>query len=87
MGDRSFFRNILIYDASDKKQLGGLWQAGSLTEDNLHWMLGRVLLITKESWTLRYRASNRIVMPSNNPAALGEYDIHCDGQFFPVQSS
>ncbi|PLN74548.1 hypothetical protein BDW42DRAFT_182003 [Aspergillus taichungensis] len=79
MLSRSLWRNILFYDASNDEQLGGLYQAGSLTEENLHWMLGSVLLIVDQPWTLRHKASGRTVLPSNNKAALGEYEIRSNG--------
>ncbi|KKK19601.1 hypothetical protein P175DRAFT_0233505 [Aspergillus ochraceoroseus IBT 24754] len=42
-------------------------------------MLGRILLIVNEDWTVRHRASGRIVTPSSNPAATGEYDLYSNG--------
>ncbi|PLB34562.1 HNH endonuclease signature motif containing protein [Aspergillus candidus] len=77
--ERSVYRNIHFYDGRTKKQVGGLYQAGSLTEKNILWMLGNVLLIVEEPWTLIHRDSGRIVGPSDNPASHGNYDIHSSG--------
>lgn len=78
--DRSLFRNIHLYVASTGEPIGGLWQEGSLTEGNLLGMLGQILLIIDEDWTVRHRASGQIVGPSDNPAATGDYDLYSNGK-------
>lgn len=78
--DRSLFRNIHLYVASTGEYLGGILQEGFLTEENLLWMLGQVLLIVDEDWTVRHRASSRIVTSSSNQATTGEYDLYSNGK-------
>ncbi|PLN80865.1 hypothetical protein BDW42DRAFT_169900 [Aspergillus taichungensis] len=77
--NRLRMRNINFYVASTGQHLGGLWQEGHITDANIHWMLGNVLLIVDEAWSLKHRASNRTVMPSDDIAAEGDYDIHSNG--------
>lgn len=84
VSDRSRARNIHFYVASTGQRLGGLWQEGHITDANIHWMLGNVLLIVDEAWSLKHRASNRTVTPSDDIAAEGEYDIHSNGKSFAI---
>ncbi|KAJ6190302.1 hypothetical protein N7519_000323 [Penicillium mononematosum] len=74
--DRCPWRNVHFYNASNKQLLGGFYQAGSLTEANLLWILGNVLL--PNPFTIRHRASGRDITPSNNSVTLGDYDIFSD---------
>ncbi|PGH05646.1 hypothetical protein GX51_02805 [Blastomyces parvus] len=79
--DRAAYRNVHFYDASTGTSIGGFYQNGSLTEENLIWILSEVLLIVEaeHAWTIRNRTSGRTVTPSNNPVALGDYDIYSTG--------
>ncbi|EER44417.1 conserved hypothetical protein [Histoplasma capsulatum var. duboisii H88] len=77
--DRSPWRNIHIYNASDQTLLAGHCQSGSMTEENLLFALKHILLVADQPWTLRHRASGRAILPSNNRAETGDYDVHCDG--------
>lgn len=47
--DRASFRDIHFSNASTGASLGGLYQAGSITEENLIWILSNVLLIVEHS--------------------------------------
>ncbi|CAG7993859.1 unnamed protein product [Penicillium nalgiovense] len=80
---RSSFRNVHFYDASNGQLLGGLYQAGSVTESNLIWILGSVLFVGTErfttTFTIRHRESGRDMTPSNDPVMPGHYDIVSDG--------
>ncbi|KAJ5459130.1 hypothetical protein N7530_011074 [Penicillium desertorum] len=74
--DRTPWRNVHFYNASDKQLLGGFYQAGSLTESSLLWILGNVLLLNP--FAIKHRASGQDITPSNNPVMLGDYDISSD---------
>ncbi|KKZ61105.1 hypothetical protein EMCG_04301 [[Emmonsia] crescens] len=76
--DRRRWRNIHIYNATDETLLAGHCQCGSMTEENLLFTLGQIIL-ADQPWTLRHRASGRAVLPSNNRAETGDYDVHCNG--------
>ncbi|OQE11263.1 hypothetical protein PENFLA_c075G02285 [Penicillium flavigenum] len=80
--DRSPWRNVHFYNASNKQLIGGFYQAGSLTEANLLWILGNVLL--PNPFTIRHRASGRDITLSNNSVMLGDYDISSDDGAFTV---
>lgn len=82
--NRAPWRNVHFYDASTGETLGGFYQAGSLTEATLVWILGSVLLIVEDKWTVKHRESSRTITPSDNPVVPGDYDIFSKGMSFPV---
>ncbi|KAJ5781558.1 uncharacterized protein N7518_010041 [Penicillium psychrosexuale] len=75
--DRSRWRNVHFYNASNDL-LGGFFQAGSVTDANLIWILRNVLLVQAENLTIKHRASDRIITPSNSAVVPGDYVISCD---------
>lgn len=79
--DRAAYRNVRFYDASTATCIGGFYQNGSITEENLIWILSEVFLITdgEHSWTIQHRPSGRTITPSSNPVVLGNYDIYSTG--------
>ncbi|KAM5439115.1 hypothetical protein McanMca71_003518 [Microsporum canis] len=79
--DRAAYRNVRFYDASTGASIGGFYQNGSITEENLIWILNDVLLIVEEgdSWTIQHRASGRTITPSSNPVVSGDYDVYPTG--------
>ncbi|KGQ01324.1 hypothetical protein PAAG_12004 [Paracoccidioides lutzii Pb01] len=78
--DRAAYRNVRFYNASTGAVVGGFFQNGSITEENLIWILSDVLLIVEERhpWTIRHRVSERVITPSSNPV-LGDYDTYSTG--------
>lgn len=54
---------------------GIVTRGGSITDANLDWILRNVLLIVEGHFTIRHRTSCRVVIPSDSPVALGDYDI------------
>ncbi|QSS56572.1 hypothetical protein I7I53_04824 [Histoplasma capsulatum var. duboisii H88] len=79
--DRAPYRNVHFYDTSAATCVGGFYQNGSITEENLIWILSEVLLITdgEHPWTIQHRPSGRTITPSSNPVVLGNYDIYSTG--------
>ncbi|KAK9357170.1 hypothetical protein V1504DRAFT_479111 [Lipomyces starkeyi] len=77
--NRVAWRNVHFYESSTGATLGGFYQKGSLTEATLVWILGNVLLVVEDHWTVRFRASGRIITPSSNPVVPGDYDIYSKG--------
>ncbi|KLJ13334.1 hypothetical protein EMPG_11708 [Blastomyces silverae] len=79
--DRAAYRNVRFYDASTGTGIGGFYQNGSVTEENLIWILSGVLLIVEaeHSWTIQNRTSGRTLTPSSNPVVCGDYDIYSTG--------
>ncbi|EER41366.1 conserved hypothetical protein [Histoplasma capsulatum H143] len=79
--DRAAYRNVRFYDASTATCVGGFYQNGSITEENLIWILSEVLLITdgEHPWTIQHRPSGRTITSSSNPVVLGNYDIYSTG--------
>ncbi|KAK9318770.1 HNH endonuclease-domain-containing protein [Lipomyces orientalis] len=77
--NRVAWRNVHLYDASTGATLGGFYQKGSLTEATLVWILGNVLLVVEDHWTVRFRATGRTITPSSNPVVPGDYDIYSKG--------
>ncbi|OJD15667.1 hypothetical protein AJ78_04085 [Emergomyces pasteurianus Ep9510] len=84
--DRAVYRNVRFYDASTGATVGGFYQNGSITEENLIWILSDALLIVEEgdSWTIQHRASGRTVTPSSNAVEFGDYDIYSTGSSLKV---
>lgn len=84
MENRLAVRNVHLYEASTGRPLGGFYQAGSITESNLHDMLYNVLLIIEDQQllTITYQASGQIITPSNNMVEPGDYVIASNGKAF-----
>ena len=82
--NRIAWRNVHFYDATTGATLRGFYQKGSLNEATLIWLLGNVVLIVKEHWTVRHRESNRTITPSSNPVVRGDYDVYNEGMSFLV---
>jgi hypothetical protein len=80
--NRAAWRNVHICDASTGTVLGGFYQAGSIAEETLIWILGNILLVVEDRWTIRHRESGRTLTPSRNPAEVGHYDIYSEGMSF-----
>ncbi|KAF4625541.1 hypothetical protein G7Y89_g12625 [Cudoniella acicularis] len=74
--NRAAWRNVQFYDASTGTALGGFYQKGSLTEATLIWILGSVVLILDDQWTVKHRESGRTITPSSNLIVPGDYDIY-----------
>ena len=73
--DRSADRNIHFFDdANPDVCLGGLIQNGSVTEANFLDMVG-IIVLTEGPVQIRERTSGRVVMRTNEPLGLGEYNI------------
>ncbi|KAM5440988.1 hypothetical protein MferCBS31731_004127 [Microsporum ferrugineum] len=79
--DRAAYRNVRFYDASTSASIGGFYQNGSVTEENLIWILSNVLLVMEEEhpWAIRRRVSGETITPSSKPVMLGDYDIYSTG--------
>ncbi|KAF8465276.1 hypothetical protein BDZ91DRAFT_659436 [Kalaharituber pfeilii] len=76
--DRSLGRNVHFYDATSLEvPLGGMFQNGSVTENNFLDMLG-ILLVTEAPLRVQERTSGHVVTATNNPLQPGEYDVYCD---------
>lgn len=82
MSTRAEIRNVHFHDALTGACLGGFVQQGSVTEENLMWILSNVLLIVEHSFTVKHRTSDRIITPSETPVELGIYDISSAGLCF-----
>lgn len=72
------FRNVHFYASTE--YLGGCYQGGSLTDANLDWIIRNVLVVTQGLLTIRHRPSGRLIIPSDSPVALGNYDICSDSE-------
>ena len=81
--NRAAWRNVHFHDASTGAILGGFYQKGSLTDATLIWLLSSVVLIVEDEFTVKHRASDRIITPSSNPVVPGDYDIYYHGEPFP----
>lgn len=81
--NRAAWRNVYICDASDETILGGFYQAGSITEETLIYILDNILLAVEDSWAIRHRESDRTITPSRHIVELGHYDIYCQGRSCP----
>ncbi|PGH29077.1 hypothetical protein GX50_08171 [[Emmonsia] crescens] len=77
--DRTGFRNVHFFDALTGRSLGGCFQEGSLTEQNILWILGNILLVVEAPWTVRCRGSGCVIASTNNALAPGDYEIHSTG--------
>lgn len=79
--ERSIYRNIRIFDAETGDEIAGTFQNGSITEENLLWALGNVIIVVAEddAWTLKHKASGRTITDTVNPVAPGNYEIHSSG--------
>ncbi|KAK9364654.1 HNH endonuclease-domain-containing protein [Lipomyces kononenkoae] len=77
--NRAPWRNVHLYDASTGATLGGFYQAGSVTEATMVWILGNVLLVVEDEWIVRHRSSGRSIGPSSNPVVPADYDIYSKG--------
>lgn len=73
--DRAAWRNVNFFDATTGEGFGGFYQKGSITDANLLWILGTVLLVVDNHWTVKHRDSGRIITPSCEPVILGDYEI------------
>lgn len=85
--NRVAWRNVHLYDASTGINLGGFYQAGSLTEANLIWMLKNVLVVMStpvigNGWTIKHRQSGRTITSSSDLVATGDYDFYSEGMSF-----
>jgi hypothetical protein len=79
MADRSPYRNIFLHLVSTGDHFGGLYQAGSITEETFLWMLQNVLLVAEQPLNVTHRASNRVLAPTINVIEQGDYDISSAG--------
>ncbi|WEW62008.1 hypothetical protein PRK78_007508 [Emydomyces testavorans] len=81
--DRAAYRNVRFHNASTGATIGGFYQNGSITEENLLRILNDILLIVEDgqhAWTIQHRASGRTIAPSSkHPVELGDYDIYSTG--------
>ncbi|EZF35531.1 hypothetical protein H109_01523 [Trichophyton interdigitale MR816] len=82
MPDRSGYRNVFLHIASTGDTFGGFYQAGSITEEVLLWMLQDVLLVAEQPLTVTHRASSRVITNTTNVVELGDYDVSSAG---PIQ--
>lgn len=81
MPDRSGYRNVFLHIASTGDTFGGFYQAGSITEEVLLWMLQDVLLVAEQPLTVTHRASSRVITNTTNVVELGDYDVSSAGMF------
>ncbi|EQL30555.1 hypothetical protein BDFG_06950 [Blastomyces dermatitidis ATCC 26199] len=79
--DRTAFRNVHFFDASTGQPFGGCYQAGSLTEQNILWILENILLVSEAPWTIQCRRSGRIIASTNNTLSPGDYEVHSGSVF------
>ncbi|KAH8809182.1 hypothetical protein F5884DRAFT_858681 [Xylogone sp. PMI_703] len=77
--DRAASRNVHFHNSSTGEVLGGFYQAGSITEENLLWIFANILLITDADYTVYHRESARVIQSSSNPVEPGNYDIRSTG--------
>ncbi|EEP82136.1 predicted protein [Uncinocarpus reesii 1704] len=82
MSDRSAYRNIFLHLAATGATFGGLYQAGSITEEIFLWILQNVLLVAERSLTVTHRASGRVITHTTHVVELGDYDVSSAG---PIQ--
>ncbi|PGG98320.1 hypothetical protein GX51_06882 [Blastomyces parvus] len=82
MSDRSPYRNVFLHLTSTGAAFGGLYQAGSITEDVFLWMIQNVLLVAEQPLTVTHRASSRVITHTSHVLELGDYDISSAG---PIQ--
>ncbi|KAJ5899719.1 hypothetical protein N7495_004463 [Penicillium taxi] len=68
-------RNIQIFNGMTGNHIGGLFQAGSITNGNFLSMLG-ILIITEVPFTVSSRLTGQNIQPDNQILSLGDYDIH-----------
>ncbi|KAG0126880.1 hypothetical protein HOY82DRAFT_626738 [Tuber indicum] len=81
--NRSLFRNEQPYNAVEPSgdALGGLFQNGSVTEENFLHTLG-IPLVIEAPIRIQTRTTGHIISLISSPSPIGEYDIYCDR---PVQ--
>lgn len=79
--DRTRYRNIRLYNASTGELLGGFFQKGSVTENNLLGILNRVLLVVDSGFgiSVAHRGTGLNLTESPHPVAPGDYDIYSQG--------
>ncbi|EER37218.1 conserved hypothetical protein [Histoplasma capsulatum H143] len=82
MSDRSIYRNVFLHLASTGATFGGLYQAGSITEEIFLWMIQNVLLVAEQPLTITHRASSRVITHTTHVLELGDYDVSSAG---PIQ--
>jgi hypothetical protein len=88
MADRTAYRDIFLYLPSTGTSFGGFYQAGSITEENLLWMLHNVLLVAEQPLIVMLRASGRQITATSNVVVPGDYDISSEGTLFsPILDS
>lgn len=74
--DRTAYRNVHIFDASDDERLlGGLHQNGSVTEANFLDML-EIIVETDSPLRVRDRFSCHEISRTSDPLEPGIYDVH-----------
>ncbi|GJE99657.1 hypothetical protein PsYK624_159280 [Phanerochaete sordida] len=79
MDDRAAYRNVHVFDASDRERLlGGLNQNGSITEANFLDMLA-ILLVAHFPIKVQDRFSCHEVRRSESALQPGIYDVTCKG--------
>ncbi|EGC48544.1 conserved hypothetical protein [Histoplasma capsulatum var. duboisii H88] len=79
MSDRSAYRNVFLHLVSTGATFGGLYQAGSITEEIFLWMLQNVLLVAEQPLTVTHRASGRVVAHTTHVLEPGDYDVSSAG--------
>lgn len=81
--NRSLIRNVWFHEARNpEKILGGLYQNGSITEENFLDIL-RIVLDTEENpLRVEKRGSGHILYATDTPLKEGVYDIYCDGMCY-----
>lgn len=78
--NREAWRNIRLYEVSTGNLLGGTHQNGSMTGANLLSILGSILLVVDDQWSVKHRTSGLVIESTNAPLQLGEYDIYCESK-------
>ncbi|EGC42238.1 predicted protein [Histoplasma capsulatum var. duboisii H88] len=75
--DRAGYQNVHFHNASASACIG---ENGSITEDNLLWILNNELLIVEEgqSWTIQHRSLGPNYCTFKQ-SVLGEDSAHADG--------
>lgn len=84
--DRSLFRNLSFHDAAHPEVvLGGLFQHGSITEENCLDILQIILIVGGYPFRVQERISGHIVSRTDALLKKGVYDIYCDSMYyFPI---
>ncbi|KAF3908515.1 hypothetical protein ABW21_db0205775 [Orbilia brochopaga] len=76
--DRATKRNVWIYNAATGDQLGGLYQAGSITQASFISMV-HILIVAEKPVEIRHRVGGYLLEKCNIPLAKGEYDLSLEG--------